>query len=69
MFSTKPSLAQPNCSDRGYFPYLFFLSKLSSSYVVHIYNRILLSHTENEVMAFAATLIDLEIIIIREVRQ
>ena len=37
--------------------------------VVHTYNGILLSHIENEIMAFVATWMDLEVIILSEVSQ
>ena len=37
--------------------------------VVHIYNGILLSHKKNEIISFAATCMDLEIIILSEVRE
>ena len=37
--------------------------------VVHIYNKILLSHKKNEVMPFEVTWMDLEITILSEVSQ
>ena len=37
--------------------------------VVHMYDGILLSHKKNEIMSFAATWMDLEIIMLSEISQ
>ena len=37
--------------------------------VVYVYNRISLSHKKNKIMPLAATWMDLEIIVLREITQ
>ena len=44
-------------------------SGLGKEHVVHVYNGILLSHKRKEIMQFAATWMQLEIIILSEVSQ
>ena len=46
-----------------------FINRGFDKNVVHIYNGILVSHKKNEIMAFAAIQMDLEIIILSKVRQ
>ena len=42
---------------------------MDNEVVVYIYNGILLSHKNNKIMPFAATWMDLDIIILSEVNQ
>ena len=41
---------------------------MNKEVVIHIYSGILLSHKKNEIMALAATWIDLQVIILNEVK-
>ena len=48
---------------------MFINRGMDKENVVYIYNRILLSHKKSEIMLFAATWMDLEIIILSKISQ
>ena len=48
---------------------MFINRGMDKENVVYIYNRILLSHKKSEIMLFAATWTDLEIIILSKISQ
>ena len=47
----------------------FIDRQMDKENVVHVYNRILLSHKENETMPFVAARMQLEVIILSEISQ
>ena len=46
-----------------------FINRGMDKNAVHIYNRILLNYTKDEIMPFAPTRMDLEIIILSDISQ
>ena len=58
LFTTVKTWKQPKCPSTG----------MNKEYVVHIYNGILPSHKKLEIIPFSATRMDLEIIILSEVK-
>ena len=48
---------------------MFIDRQMDKENVVHVYNRILLSHKENETMPFVAARMQLEVIILSEISQ
>ena len=45
-----------------------YARRMDKEDVVHIYSGILLSHKKNEIMSFAAKLMDIEMIILSEIK-
>ena len=63
LFTIAKTWKQPKCPSTDE-----WIKKMWYIYI-YIYNGILLSHKKNEIMPFAATWMDLEIIILSEVSQ
>ena len=61
LFSIAKTWKQPKCP--------LTVESIKKMWYIYIYNKILLSHKKNEIMPFAATWMDLEMIILSEVSQ
>ena len=60
LFTIAKTWKQPECPS---------IDKWIKMSYIYVYNGILLSHKKNEIMPFAATWMDLEIIIVSGIRQ